>query len=242
MDKALTIASHLTAQKLPTVGEIVENPNKSGQFLVFIEVIRDFENKQVPSNSFLKRISENLSSQEIDIDFILVDKSGNDLEAGAKASLMHSFGDFVRNAFISLSGTSASIWIEAKREISPEERKSVKDKMDLYFGSFDISFSGIFLTNGEKTPSKIACLKNLRTISPAKIPDLSAYLEKRGFTVPSDTWLTHKMDPLRKASLVIRQKNGTYTLTHQALSLLGTTRSARSPDITRLLDLARRGR
>ncbi|WP_421736795.1 hypothetical protein [Caulobacter sp.] len=222
-------------------GDVIRDPNRDGILLIFVEINRDIENKQRPSNALLRKISENLLSKDVNVDFILVDRTKNDIEAGARASLIHSFGDLIRNSFLSMTDKTVSVWIDVKRDITSEEANKIRGKMKLYFDSFELNFLDIFLTKRENTPAKLACLRNLRTISPASVKDLSEKLAKSGFIVPSETWLSHRLDSLRKSNLVLRLKSGAYAVTQQGLSLLGTQKNSRSPDITRLLDLARRG-
>ena len=57
--------------------------------------------------------------------------------------------------------------------------------------------------------------------------------------MPSEGWMAHMADSLRKSGLVVRLKSGKYALSLAGLMALGSAKNAKSPDISRLLDLAR---
>lgn len=241
MDEVKLILDELSKNNIRISGEITRDITSHNKFFAFIETNRDQDNKQQPSNRKLESIKYYFLSLDIQLDFILLDKSKDDIEAGIRASLMHSFGDVVRNVFLSITNESVDVWIDPKRIATQEENSQIQNKSEMYFDIFDIKFNNIFYTSTGNLPAKLTCLRALRTASPATISEISKKISSMGLTVPSDTWLSHRMDALRKDNLTVRLKNGKHALTHEGLSLLGTRKNARSPDIARLLDLARRG-
>jgi hypothetical protein len=242
VDEIEKILGIINSSEIRLSGQLSRDFNSPGKFYAFIEIDRDQNNKQQPSNRKIENISHSLSAEGIFIEFILIDKSKDDIESGIRANLIRSFGDIVRNVFLSIANDEVNIWIDPKRLATEYEFEQMYQKSRIYFDSFDMILSNVFFTSSGNLPTKIACLRALRTVSPADISKIAKKLSDMGFVIPSETWLSHRMDHLRKGELAIRLRNGNYALTHGGLSLLGTTKNARSPDISRLLDLARRGK
>ncbi len=217
------------------VGDYFERP----RFYVFVEVSRGKNNLQIPSNLKLTEFRNEFVRQGIDIEFILTDSKQLDIEAGIRASLLHSFGSLVRNVFLSTNGEIANIWIVPKTKISNSDFTAIQKRIGVFLGNFGLEMGGLNQTSNENIPTKTACINVLRRIAPADLAKLGDALRKKGFTVPSEGWMAHMADSLRKSGLVVRLKSGKYALSLAGLMALGSAKNAKSPDISRLLDLAR---
>ena len=237
-----SIADTLQARGLMVVGFVVRDGFEANKYLAFIGIEKDGQNKQIPSNKKLNTIKSELSLTGQDVEFILVNALSRDLESAVRATMLHTFGSFVRNAFLSIDAAGAHVWLVPKKLIEPDVRQKIHEKLSVLIAGFDLAFGTLQLTNDENTPSKYACLTTLRTIAPADAASLQTALQSRGFSVPSTTWIVHRLDALRKAHQVIRMKNGNYAVSLETIRALGTKKNRKSPDISRLLALARQPR
>ena len=65
-------------------------------------------------------------------------------------------------------------------------------------------------------------------------------LEDESYYIPSKNWIEAKVDNLRKKSMIIRQRDGSYALTNLALGIVPHGLSNKSSDIDRILELGKR--
>ncbi|MCV9997585.1 hypothetical protein OE766_04945 [Pararhizobium sp. YC-54] len=231
----------LSERGLPLSGRIISDIFDETHFYVFVVTERDENNHQVPSNRKLDLIANEFKNNSMNIEFILTGADNRDVEAGVRASLLHSFGDFVRNSFLSVVARSAHIWIEPKGPIPANVLSEIKDKLKILLDSFGLSLGELYFTSAENLPSKFACLNIIRLIAPADLPAIADKLKSKGFSVPSHAWMSRMLDNLRKSGLIVRLKSGGYALSMNALKSLGTAKNRNSPDITRILALAKSG-
>ena len=235
------ITDFLAANDVAVYGHIIREGVDAQKYYVFVEVKRDGRNHQEPSNMRLASIKTSLLELGYVIDFILTDGAQRDIEVSVRASLLHSFGALVRNSFLSTTETGVVVWVEPKLGLTEDQARDIKQTINRALSLFDISLREVRLTRDDKLPSRTACLTVLRKISPADTALLSHELTARGLTVPSPAWLTRLLDNLRKNGQIIRLKSGHYALTLAGIKGLGTAKNANSPDLSRLLDLAKRG-
>lgn len=221
---------------------IVTPPGEPDAVYAFIEVQRNDKNLQEPSNLQLHKIRESIAKQGICIEFVLIDASTKDAEAGVRATVLHHFGDKIRNCFMSVDGRAADVWIVPKGQIPPDVMIGAEDKIRIFLDNIGLKLRKIISTTEDNTPSKSACLSILHQASPTSLALLADQIRYRGFVIPSENWLSRTLDNLRKAGLVTRFKDGSYALTLGGIKAIGTAKNARSPDVRRILDLARRPR
>lgn len=224
----------------PVHGTVVSDVNRKGHFYAFVEVSRDKDNKQVPSNLVLQDAKQRIKAQGVEVDFVLLDARQRDAEAGLRATLLHSFGSHIRNAFLSTEKADAIVWIDTKQELDAELKKAVAEKAVIFLKETGFELKGIEVTSDSNLPSRTACLRIIRTSAPIALATLEEKLRDRGFTVPSVDWLTRRLDSMRKAGLVIRLHTGDYVLSLASIRAMGTSKNRQSPDIERLLALAAR--
>jgi len=221
-------------------GTIIEDVSKASGYLVFVTVTRDTNNLQQPTNRKLHAIRNELAQEGTHVEFMLKNSYALDIEAGLRATLLHHHIDAIRNVFFSADKKGAHVWIEPKRKFTEEETVDVTRRSTVYLASLDLNLVTLRTTIDENLPTKFVCLKMIRQMSPIHIESLMAQLVAADFTVPSVDWLLRRIDSIRRSGLLVRLSNGSYVLSLEGLRSLGTTKNRRSPDIARLLALARR--
>lgn len=183
-----------------------------------------------------------LAEQGVGVEFLLTDAHAQDVEAGLRATLLHAFGGSVRNVFASVQGPKASIWIEPKHQLAEDELSAIKNRASKFLDEVGVRLEFLTTTVDENLPSVYLCLRVIRQHAPIDPLKLTELLRVRGFVIPSDDWLLRRLDAMRRSGRLVRQDGGRYSLTLAALRDLGTVKGRSSPDISRLLALARRGR
>lgn len=222
------------------VGTVVRDAVPEDRFLVFVGVTRSPDNKQVPSNRKLNDAREVLAEFGVQVEFLLHDPQANDIEAGLRATLLHAFSDHVRSAYMSVTKGVGHVYLDPKKQIDDDMRSLIRRKAEHFLTGFDIKLGTLEPTVGEAFPGTLACLSAIRQMSPVTVEGLSTQLVKVGFVVPSIDWLTRRLDVMRRNERIVRLEGGSYALALATLRALGTKKNRESPDIARLLALARR--
>lgn len=241
MSSQKMIESFLRDRAIRLSGPVAEDIFDVNHFFAFVEVSRSSENLQVPSNKELINFQKELQGLGYTVEFILTDADRQDIEVGLRASMLHSFGELVRNAFLTVKGDAAEIWLVPKEAIPPEKLQEIEDKAHLFLSVFDLKVGAISLTSVANLPSKFVCLKTIRQIAPAGSERVMETLRSKGFSVPSENWMSRMFDSLRKNGFVVRLKSGEYALSIDGLKALGTSKKRQSADIARMLAMARWG-
>jgi len=234
------VESALQQEQIPVIGSIIQDSTNERHFFVYVSVSRDGRDRQHPSNGLLKKIEEDLKTQGVTLEFFLSDNKSQDVEGGLRATLLHSFGQDIRNVFLSIDKKSARVWLDPKRELTSATLTAIQEKTKIYFKEVDLELSSLLTTSNEGLPGKIACLKAMRQLSPVSLADLHAELIRREFSIPSEDWLRRRLDVLRKNGLIVRMADSNYSLSQLALAKLGTKKTRDSPDVSKLLALARK--
>lgn len=219
-------------------GEISSDPFNQSTYFVFVPTWRDKRNRQVPSNALLMSTVAKLAESGISLRFLLTDKMEGDIEAGLRATLLHEFGAFLRNVFLTVSGKAAHIWLDQKREITEPERSALRTHAGRFLATFSIDAQSVQSLTSGRIPSISVTLKLLRFLAPIHQQGLADEFVKRGFEVPSTNWLSRRLDSLRKSGDIVRTNDHRYALTLAGLKRLGSSKSRQSPDIIRMLALA----
>lgn len=241
MDKQSIIELVLKEHGISTSGRLAEDIFDDKHFYVFIDVFRNSDNLQVPSNKKLNEIKGHIADLGINVEFILTDSTKRSIEDGLRASMLHSFPENIRNSFLTISGTAARVWLVPKAAINDDLLKEINQKIGIYLAVFDINHFSTELTSAANLPSRIMCLSVIRNNSPTSMETIIDALRRRHFTVPSEDWMSRMLDVLRRSGMIIRSKGGMYSLSLAGLKALGTSKGRRSPDIIRILALARSG-
>lgn len=235
------VFEYLEQQGLKLSGPLVRQDGQKSVLYAFIEVSRNNKGHQKPSNVALKKITEELSKTEIAVKFILNDVSNLDFETGLRATLLHAFPSLIRNSFFTTGKDGAVVWIVPKGASVRDHMDEITGRVTIYLENASMSLAEIKLTVDENLPSRTAILSELRIAAPVSAEGLAERLTSKGFVEPPVDYLNRHLDALRRADQVVRRKDAQYCLTASALKILGTVKRRDSPDITRFLDLAKRG-
>ena len=230
----------LNEHQIQLSGEPVRHAENPNHAYVFISVERDRNDRQTPSNLKLKMVRELFLASGLTVDFLLTDGAARNAEAGLRATLIHAFGNDIRNVFLSIDGLSAHVWVDPKRPLSNDIRKEMTEKATVFLHELDLQLSTLSAMTGENIPSSFAVLRAIRQLAPVSPTELSEYLTGKDFAIPSIDWVNRRLDLLRKAGRILRLGSGQYVLTLKCIRELGTRRDRQSPDVSRILALARR--
>jgi hypothetical protein len=233
------ISASLAEVGLNTAGSIIEDNASENHFFVYVSIIRDADNKQNPSNRQLRIAQELIATHGLTVEFLLSDVASHNIEGGLRATILHAFGGEIRNVFLSIDNRKAFIWLDPKKELEEDVLFEIEKKSRLYLDGLDLEFGALLTTSNGNLPGKLACLNAIRQLAPVTAVELHAELIRRDFKVPSEDWLIRRLDILRKHRQVIRLSNAKYVLSQASLANLGTSRTRNSPDISKLLALAR---
>lgn len=242
MADELKIVQALVADSgIQLAGAIIKDVRPGNHYFAIVPITRDSDGRQEPSHKRLEEARLSLHAQGYQIDFVLSERQASDVEGGLRAALTTAYGDSAVSVAVAFQGRRATVWVELADAIMSEATvAAVREKINIYFASFEISELAVQITSRANLPSIFACLRIIRQLAPVDNDRLSVELQAAGFYVPSSEWLSHRLDAMRKGGRLVRLRNGTYTLTADALQKLGTTKGRRSPDVTRMLALARR--
>jgi hypothetical protein len=229
----------LAALDLSPAGPVISNPSIEGGVYIPMAVRRDAAGRQIPSPKVLSDVQETLRATGIVAEYHLIDETGRVLEEGLRESLIGRFPDALQEAVILSEEGSIQVWIDAKQELSSQESEAITEHIEKYLELFPVRSFKVHIASQANLPSNLELLALIRRLAPVNCEGLAAELSARQFDVPSLTWINHKFDALRKAGLIVRMRDRTYALTATALHQMGTVKGRNSPDVSRLLFLAR---
>lgn len=231
----------LIKQGLDMAGPLVSHPDEKNDYIAFVRIKIDKKGQKSPGSRAISQAKKLATESGYNVSFIAVSDGDNDFDTSLKSVLFSKYGDKLRNTFASFSNRRAEVWIEPKAQLSLQERDQIREAVSGFVDLIGFEVVGVSFTDSENTPTPTAILKVLRIIAPCSADALRTTLGGQGFTVPNVAWLNHTLDKMRKAGLLVRSKNGHFFLSLIGLYRLGTAKSRQSPDISRALDLARRG-
>lgn len=235
------IRKALLERGVVTEADIVFDEGGGFRYFVSIPVARDRDNKQVPSNRRLTDAQTWLQEQGVIVVFLLRDGVTQDLETGLRATLLHSYIEHIRNVFLSIDGSIGHVWLEQKRDLNAQIIADIGKRASDFLQLSEFDLGSIASLTDAALPSQLACMAAIRQLAPARIEDIVKLLLAKGFTIPSEHRVNQRLDTLRRSGRIVRLGSGHYALSMQSLQALGTAKNSRSPDIDRMLALARRG-
>ncbi|WP_234731320.1 hypothetical protein [Acidocella facilis] len=233
------IEALLKDHNLPLVGAIVSNPSTPGGYFVPVLLTWSASGGKSPSGKALAVAKASLLEAGYTVDFILIDERTSSIEESLRASLLGSFPSDVRNAFFSYGEGEPQAWIEFKRQPDPSTVVRLEGHLAKFAELFALPGLSLTILGEAATATRLEILSTVRQFSPIDLPSLMRELKRQDFCVPSQDWMNRQLDALRKGNLVLRRRDGNYTLTTEALTRLGTRKDRRSPDVRRILALAR---
>ena len=242
MELSETVDEVLAGHHVNAAGPVIVNPGVAGGVYIPLTIRRDAEGRQTPTPKILADIQRDLRGRGIVAEYHLVDETGRVIDEGLRESLIERFPDLISKAVVSNERGSIQVWIDTTREVDVEQASSIKQHVQKYVELFNVRSFKVDVANEANLPSNLELLSLIRRLAPVDCHQLQRDLLAREFKAPSLTWINHKLDALRKAGLVVRMDNRTYAVTAEALQRLGTAKGRNSPDVARLLFLARGGR
>lgn len=235
------ISRFLAEQGLRLAGSIAANPLVPKGFFIPLHVVHERAGRRTPTARTLAKAKYDLSDLNYTVEFILIDNDSQKVEELIRASLLASFPENVRNSFYSKWGTKSQVWVEFKRQPDGHVKSRVEAHLRKFAEVFSLPDLQMMPLGEIEAATKLEILTTIRQLAPIGPAALADALRADGLHIPSLDWTTRRLDSLRKGNLVLRCGDGTYVLTREALSRLGTMKGRRSPDVRRLLALARRG-
>ena len=239
MELSESVEAELAKHDISPAGPIIVNPATARGVYIPVAIRRDAEGRQIPAPKVLADIRRALHERGITAEYHFADETGRVIEEGLREVLLTSFPDLIKEAVVSSEGGSVQVWIETTREIESQQASRVKEHVQKYLELFTVRSTSVQVANEANLASNVELLALIRRVSPVDCYRLRDELLARQFAVPSLTWINHKLDTLRKAGQIIRMPDRTYALTAAGLHGLGTAKGPNSPDVARLLFLAR---
>jgi hypothetical protein len=234
------VAEFLSSEGLKSLTSVAHEPgDDGGNYFAFLTVTRNRNNRQQPSNDKLGLIKVKAAMRGIKITFILSIDGDTDLEMSIRATLTANFEPYVRSAFSSVQKRKVFVWLDQKKAIPKPMLANIVRTTAEVIASNKLTLAMLSTLQDANIPSKLAILNAVRQLAPVTAEGLVTALSGRGFTLPSEHWLNNQLDKIRKTNELVRSKSGMYALTTKALKSLGTSKKRESPDISRLLALAR---
>lgn len=233
----------IAAAGVSLAGAVIKDARPGNHYFAIVSIVRDEGGRQEPSARRLEEVRIELLEQGLEVEFVLTDPLTVDIEGGLRAALASAYGESVESVAIALHAREATVWVELADAVATQVFvDAVEAKVRLYFASFGISELIIQVASRANLPSVSVCLRVIRQLAPVGSEALLAKLVVAGFEIPSEEWLVHRLDAMRRSGRIVRRRDGNYVLTADALQRLGTNKLRTSPDVTRLLALARRPR
>ncbi|HMO09656.1 MAG TPA: hypothetical protein PKD10_18720 [Paracoccaceae bacterium] len=242
MPKKAELEAMLREKGVVLAGPIVSTQEDNPTFLAFVKAKISTDGRREPTSFALNSITKAALEIGVRVSFVLIDGERDDLDSSVKTMLLGKFPELIRNSFSTFSGKLADVWIDPKQILDTAEKAAIEGAVSDFLGFLDVTAKSINFTQAENIPTPTALLRSIRVQAPCSIDEITGALAKKGFTVPNKVWLSHAMDKLRKSGFIFRKKNGQFILTLKGLTALGTSKNRQSPDVTRALALAQKGR
>lgn len=136
-----------------------------------------------------------------------------------------------------LDAETASVWLDAENvtdlAIVEQITQSAKDALDL----LGLTKSSVHVQSPVVSePTLLAILRAAKIHAPLTVEQLHGLLSKE-YVLPSVQWVASKLDLARKHRLVIRDRDGRFSLTELGLSVAPAGRGRNSSDVARALRL-----
>jgi hypothetical protein len=240
MSEEKKILDKLNEHKIRAVGNIVRDTGEQNKFYAFIEIERKKEGKKIPSNYKLKKIAEDFEQDDIHLSFVSIEDGIKNTQETFKSILFQFFSQEVRNGFLESESNGIIFWVEPKKILLQKEIEAIDSKIQEICIALGLKLNVVKFTSSENLPTPTACLSIIKRKAPLTLGELNTELKLQKLFVPSDAWLSKIVDKLRKSQRILWRKDGTYVLTLNGLSALGSSKNQKSSDVIRALDLPRR--
>lgn len=166
----------------------------------------------------------------------------DDIAVSLRAVLKNEFPDLVSDVHVSfVTSKAAVVWVESKAVIDQKAVESIRSKAAAELADFGLTCQAFEVVLPQlPEASTTAILRAVKVHAPASLAVVNQDLLRRGFSCPSEKWLSYKLDSARKRGLLQRDHDGRFILTSDGLEVVPWSRTASSSDVDRMLSLARR--
>ncbi|MBU2549144.1 MAG: hypothetical protein KKB20_12065 [Proteobacteria bacterium] len=216
-------------------------------FIIPSEKISEKSTKNKTSKRQLTYLKKEIKNKfDIEVEYVIYrEKNQEQIDAGLLALLAERFGKIIKDCLTSFKGSnSVDVWIDLSIKMEQSNRgliDNIRGVISDYLNLFGISLRSLHgISQDQDVPSQIVILKVIKIISPAQQIDINNYLQGINYYIPSELWLSRKLDVLRKKMLILRQKDKSYVLTEEGVRFVPRTASSNSSDIKRALALGRK--
>lgn len=220
-------------------GEIIRIPASENGIFIPIDAQRDSGGRQQPSKGVLNLVRAQLGKLGFDAEFLLVNEQSIAAEESLRSSLGVKFGALVETAYLSVERAVSNVWLTTQTQLKAHELDEIVSHSNQICELFNLPAPRVITLSSLNLPTKLEILRVIRRLSPVNCESLKTALEERNYAVPSLDWINKQFDLLRKNRMIIRTQDRKYALTAEALNKMGTIKGRSSPDIDRLLALAR---
>ena len=166
----------------------------------------------------------------------------DDIAVSLRAVLKNEFPDLVSDVHVSFVTSKAAVaWVESKAVIDQKAVERIRSKAAAELADFGLTCQAFEVVLPQlPEASTTAILRAVKVHAPASLAVVNQDLLRRGFSCPSEKWLSYKLDSARKRGLLQRDHDGRFILTSDGLEVVPWSRTASSSDVDRMLSLARR--
>lgn len=189
----------------------------------------------------IKMLLSDLRDRQIRVHLSFASVRDNPFEVAIRESVASRFGEAIYDISISTSpsGSAVSITHYESDRVSSEDIRNHVREMAALFGIDSIRLS---ISERALKPSVTEFLQLARVSAPATCEGLQDLIQQRGYPRPDLEWINHQFDLYRKKGFLVRRDDRSYVLTLAGLLALGSGKGRYSPDVRRVLDLARAGK
>ncbi|MCB1054474.1 MAG: hypothetical protein KDD11_03055 [Acidobacteria bacterium] len=164
------------------------------------------------------------------------------LEAALAQAFLAQSLDLVRSVHIASVDTGAvRVWLGLRvAEVDAAKIRDLKSMVKSFFSLYGRSEVLLGFVDFLGEPGTLPILRAIKIEAPVSLRRLVEALSRKGFMVPSESWLRTRLDTLRRKRLLVWSKGGSYSLSEAGLRVVRHGVGKRSSDVERVLALGRR--
>jgi hypothetical protein len=191
----------------------------------------------------LSHLSKMLNARfNMDVQISLSSDEANErIEALLQDTLTRAFPDIATAVTVgTIEADQGVVWIDAEELTSIERVREISSTVQAVLDAVALPNSTIHIQAPvAQEPTIVAILVQAKVLSPATVTELRTALEQN-FWMPSERWLSTKLDTLRKKGFLLRDRDGRFYVTELGLMTVPHGRRASSTDVVRALRLSKR--
>ncbi|MFA8391366.1 hypothetical protein ACEPUD_14785 [Burkholderia ubonensis] len=169
------------------------------------------------------------------------DDANERVEALLRDTLTRAFPDIVTEVTVgTIEADQGVVWIDAEDVTSIERANEIRGAAQAVLDAVALPNCTIHIQAPvAQEPTIVAILVQAKIMSPTTVNELHTALAQN-FWMPSERWLSTKLDTLRKKGFLLRDRDGRFQMTELGLLTVPHGRRASSTDVVRALRLSRR--